>query len=527
MDPDPTGPAPDADLGVILDRMSDGFFAVDDRWTVTYTNTRGREILRAAVDDPGGETIEGRRLWEAIPAAVGTVFEDQYREAMETQEPVSFEAYFDPTETWFDVRAFPSETGLSVYVRDITERKQVRRERNESLRALQRLYAITSDVDRSFEEKLSALFDVACEYLGLPSGFLTRLDGEEQTVVAASSPHELLQPGMACRLEDAYCKRTIEREELLTVVHAVEEGWEGDPAHDRFALETYVGGRVEVDGELYGTLCFADTDARGRPFSRTQRTFVELLTRWVSYELERAQVRDRLQRERDRLDEFASIVSHDLRNPLTTAIGQLTLAREDLGEGAEAGAVADRLESVGRMLSRMDAMVTDLLTLAREGSVVDDTAVVPLADVVAAAWRSVGHQSGKLVDEVGDARVRCDESRLRELLENLFRNSLEHGAPNDATAAGRDSDGAVTVTVGVLDSGEGFYVADDGAGIDADDASAVFESGYTTAPDGTGFGLSIVSGIAEAHGWEVTAHESVSGGARFEVTGPGAVVRPD
>jgi signal transduction histidine kinase len=75
----------------------------------------------------------------------------------------------------------------------------------------------------------------------------------------------------------------------------------------------------------------------------------------------------------------------------------------------------------------------------------------------------------------------------------------------------------VTVTVG--DLADGFYVADDGPGIDAEDPSAVFEAGYSTSVDGTGFGLSIVTEIAEAHGWQVGATESDEGGARIEITG--------
>jgi signal transduction histidine kinase len=77
----------------------------------------------------------------------------------------------------------------------------------------------------------------------------------------------------------------------------------------------------------------------------------------------------------------------------------------------------------------------------------------------------------------------------------------------------------VTVTVGELADCDGFYVADDGPGIPADERETVFESGYSTAADGTGFGLSIVEEIASAHGWAVRVTDSAEGGARFEVAG--------
>jgi signal transduction histidine kinase len=88
--------------------------------------------------------------------------------------------------------------------------------------------------------------------------------------------------------------------------------------------------------------------------------------------------------------------------------------------------------------------------------------------------------------------------------------AVEHGSTDNRTQSGD----AITVRVGLLEGG--FYVADDGEGIDDSDREQVFEMGYTDAADGTGFGLSIVAGIAEAHGWSCSLAESRSGGARFE-----------
>jgi len=75
----------------------------------------------------------------------------------------------------------------------------------------------------------------------------------------------------------------------------------------------------------------------------------------------------------------------------------------------------------------------------------------------------------------------------------------------------------VMVTVGVLT--DGFYVEDDGPGIPPDRRDRVFDSGYTSAEDGTGLGLNIVERIVEAHGWEIAVTEGHDGGARFEITG--------
>jgi len=131
----------------------------------------------------------------------------------------------------------------------------------------------------------------------------------------------------------------------------------------------------------------------------------------------------------------------------------------------------------------------------------------------------------------------ADPDQLAHVFENLFRNSVEHSStgsrpvaddsegrkppgsgaePHDEETPG---DGAVTIRVGTTADGDGVYVADDGPGIPAEERERVFESGYSSSPDGTGFGLAIVREIVDAHGWEVRATESADGGARFEITG--------
>ncbi len=202
------------------------------------------------------------------------------------------------------------------------------------------------------------------------------------------------------------------------------------------------------------------------------------------------------QRENERLEEFVSIVSHDLRNPLRVADGRLELIRDEC-ESAH-------IDDVAQALDRMDALIEDLLTLAREGNQVDEIESIGLANVAKNSWQTVKTQQATLdADESGV--IEADRSRIQQLLENLYRNAIEHGGDD------------VTVSVGAID--DGFYVADTGHGIPESDREDVFEAGYSTNEDGTGFGLRIVKQIADAHGWEVEITESEDGGARFEITG--------
>ena len=205
---------------------------------------------------------------------------------------------------------------------------------------------------------------------------------------------------------------------------------------------------------------------------------------------------------REEFDEFTKVVSHDLRNPLNVASGHVELLYEDVAEQNED--YRQRLRKVMYAHDRMEALIENLLTLARSGGEVDAAEWIAFDSLCQRCWQNVSTANAELVVEF-DGEVRADASRLQQLVENLVRNAVEHG--------GED----VTVTIGETD--DGFYVADDGAGIPDEMKDRVFQNGFSTLSDGTGFGLAIVSEIADAHGWEVEVTESQGGGARFKVTG--------
>lgn len=216
----------------------------------------------------------------------------------------------------------------------------------------------------------------------------------------------------------------------------------------------------------------------------------------------RIQREKELRRKNDRLDEFAGIVAHDLRNPLSIAQGRTTIAAAQV-EGD--GGASDDLRVAQKALGRMEDIISDTLVLARRGDAVESPEPVPVAEIVGRCWNLVETGGASLV--VADkCTVEGDPDRLRHVFENLFRNAVEHGGAG------------VTVRVGRADDAT-LYVEDDGPGIPPGRRENVFEPGRTSREEGTGFGLAIVERIAEAHGWEVTLTEAEGGGARFEFTG--------
>lgn len=225
-------------------------------------------------------------------------------------------------------------------------------------------------------------------------------------------------------------------------------------------------------------------------------------------------ISDRKARERqlegktERLEEFASIVSHDLQTPITVADARLEFAKKECD--------SEHLFAIGDALARMEEIINATLTLAREGRVVDETEPVDLAEAAARWWRTIATDDAALEIETGELLVSADRERLRIVMENLFTNAIEHGASDEVRS---DGDPNVTVFIGELEEEHGFYVSDDGPGIPEGQRETVFEPGHSTSPDGTGFGLAIVEEIVEAHGWETDVTESEAGGARFEISG--------
>jgi len=214
---------------------------------------------------------------------------------------------------------------------------------------------------------------------------------------------------------------------------------------------------------------------------------------------ERQEREEALRDQKERLDQFADILAHDIRNPLTVAQGYVELAREDDD--------TPELERVGDALDRIDHLVDDVLALSKAGRIVGRSESVDLPALVEDAWETTETRDATLHVEDGLGAITADRSRVSELFENLFRNAVEHGGD------------AVDVRVGPLGTGTGFYVADDGPGIDESIRESVVDHGFSTDVDGTGYGLSIVQQIAAGHGWELTITDGPEGGARFDFRG--------
>lgn len=253
------------------------------------------------------------------------------------------------------------------------------------------------------------------------------------------------------------------------------------------------GWRVRKDGSRFWAdvvlSAFYDDSGNVAGFVKVTRDMTER----HQYDRRLEEQNKRLQQQNNRLNQFASMLAHELRNPLT--IAQIYLQQAAQGDAAA-------VEQVDEALDRIEEMIEVLLITTRGSDVDGEWNSIKLRKAAQQAWESVTTPDSELIVDT-DRRINADPTHLHHILENLFRNAVTH------------SDGAVTVRVGGLPTG--FFVADTGSGIPTEQRNEVFDPWFTTTEDGTGFGLAFVRHLASVYGWEVRVVESESGGARFEI----------
>jgi len=168
------------------------------------------------------------------------------------------------------------------------EQYRARREEARTERYRRELHRVTADTTLRTEEKVARLLELGCDRLGVENGHVVRIDqgaGRHEVWLAAGT--DFVEADTVTDLEETYCRETVGSEEVLAVFNAPAEGWGDDPAYERWDIGCYIGSRLVVRDDPYGTVCFVDQRPREQSFSQPERTFVDRVARWIEYLLER------------------------------------------------------------------------------------------------------------------------------------------------------------------------------------------------------------------------------------------------
>ncbi len=473
-----------------IEASTDGVALLDSDRRVRYANESF--VHRFGYDEL--EAIDGvswHELFEGGAQLAKTVFDTVRESGNWSGETRGVRA--DGRTVDLEVSVTGVENGTTAcVVRDISDQKH----RAETVESLHRV-ATALQSEGSVEAVCERTVEAAAELLDFDACTIVIQEGE-WLVPYATSEGTPPNGSRRMRIDQGLAGDTFQRGEP-SIIGNVDQDDRSDPAD-----ETYQSG-ISVPLGDHGVFQATETGPNG--FDQTDLELAELLLTHAATAIDRLEYEQTLEAQNERLQEFSSVVSHDIRNPLNVASGHLDLAATS---PTDAG---DYLEVASEALERIETLIDDLLVLARDGKDIDEVEAVDLEELVTECWANVetGDAAVEFMGPPG-ATVLVDRTRAAQLFENLFRNAIEHGTNGGAVA---DAD----LTVGVEPIHGGFAVEDDGRGIPPEHRDRVFSSGFTTADSGTGVGLSIVEQVAQAHGWDVRLAESDAGGVRFEFTG--------
>jgi len=478
----------ESELQRIFSRISDAFYALDEEWSFTHVNERAEELLGHS-----REELLGKRFWEVFSDAEDTAVWDRFHEAMETQESVNFEVEDETLDSWMEITAYPSETGLSVYFRDITDRHEKQRQIRERERRLQEYKEYTDDI-------LDAIDDLF--YVVTPDGMFQRWNETLCTVSGYSD----------AEIETMHALDFIAEEDKKTIAEGIETVFETGSERVEATLRTKDGQHIPME--------FAASIVETPDGTEV----LAGITRDITDRIERER---ELEESNERLEQFAYAASHDLQEPLRMVSSYLRLIERRYGEVFDEDG-QEFLDFAVDGADRMRDMIDGLLEYSRVESQGQPFEPVELDAVLADVrdnLRVMIEESDAEITAETLPRVRGDRRQLGQLFQNLLKNAIEYSgdepprihitAERHAPRSTARRPGSETVHQWIVS------VHDEGIGIDPEATDRIFEVFQSfDGPDAhsSGIGLALCERIVERHGGDIWVDTTPGEGTTFSFT---------
>jgi PAS domain S-box-containing protein len=519
--------------GNILESITDAFYALDHDWRFTYMNRQAEALLQRTRDE-----LLGQNVWEKFPETVGTLFDTQYHQAIAEQVSVVFEEFYSPLSNWYEVHAYPSQEGLSVYFHNITERRR----NAEALVERTRLAELNADIGLALtgsdrlDDMLGLCTKAIVEHLDAAFARIWTLNNKEQTLELQASA------GMYTHLDGSHGRVPIGKYKIGRIAeerkpHLTNEVLGDTRVSDqewakREGMVSFAGYPLIVEDRLIGVMAMfarkALTEATFQAMNAAANAVALGIERKRGEE-ERAQLFTSEQRARQEAeaanrtkDEFLGTLSHELRTPLTAILGWARmLSAGQLDESNKQRA----LETIERNARAQSQLIEDILDVSRviSGKLRLEVRPLDLATVIDAAVDTALPAADakdirlQRVLDSGASMVSGDSTRLQQVVWNLLANAIKF------TPRG----GRVQIRLERINSHVEIVISDTGQGMSSDILPFIFErfrqadSTSTRAHGGLGLGLAIVRHLVELHGGTVEAESAgVGQGSIFTVKLP-------
>ncbi|MEI6045805.1 MAG: PAS domain S-box protein [Chloroflexota bacterium] len=531
----------------ILESITDAFFALDYNWHFTYVNPQAEPLLKRR-----REELLGRNIWEEFPDALGSAFYQEYHKALSQKVTVAFEAFYSPFNVWFEVRAYPSQDGLSVYFQDISRRKKLEQEleirRQTELRRQKALSAVAMAVNSQagLDEVLEIAVVRLCEELAGSSasifllqpggrylegratiGFTAKANLKGELVDLQAMPSSALavrtkQAGYftiaeANNVEQAYFEN-LGFIETLVIPLLVEDEPIGI-GYVNYAKSTQIPNELELG--------FARDLANQCAIAIYKANLVQENTRLLSEAQAALQLREA----------FMHIAAHELKTPLTVLKGWLQLTERQMVKSLELeklpqdskflqtiGICQSNLEKALIQARQLELLVSDMTdaTAIIEDNLLLELHPLDLREVVEQALQDQvppnNSESKPQIEAKLESKeplwIRGDRFKLVKALDNLLDNALKFSP----------SDSKVYLTLQKEPNTRQVLISihDNGLGIAEEERKEIFRPYYQKERNynsrhfgGMGLGLFIAKAIVEAHQGELQLSPDAQSGTTF------------
>ena len=385
---------------------------------------------------------------------------------------------------------------------------------------LQQMTNIISDTSLDYATQIQLMLDEGCQYYQLPLGIISEIRDEDYKILSVCNTAPI-EVGQSFDLGETYCAITYQKDEPFYSDNFGESEFNGHPCYSAFNLDTYIGCKIIVNGNAFGTVNFSDSKKRNKPFSRREVTMLKHIAQWISfmitqqqYGIEKDTLINKLSDSNNELEQFAYIASHDLKEPIRTLKTFTSYLIKDLEAGKQDRVDQDK-SFIDEACERMTDLVDDILQLSRVGNTeytlapYDFNALVD--DTLTSLKVRIDETNAKIHVEKSPISLNIDKSQLGLALQNLIQNALKFHKPNEIPD--------IDISISEDNDSIKLIVSDKGIGIPNDQVDKIFgifkklhnPSEYA----GTGIGLAVVSKIMARHNGSVTVDSEENNGASF------------
>tara|TARA_R110000850_G_scaffold109303_1_gene222107 strand:+ start:149 stop:5653 length:5505 start_codon:yes stop_codon:yes gene_type:complete len=476
----------------ILESIADGFFAVDQDWHVTYWNHKAEELLMTRK-----EHILGKKLWDVFAAHVGLKSYKNYHMALRYQEVVHFEDYYPENNSWLEVSAYPSKSGLSVYFKNITERKQQEKTIRETHERFEKITEATNDAiwdydvvnnhlfwGKGFENQFGYTLDEITPTLDF---LVSRIHPDDQNRIGAKIG-QYMGDGVSTNWFEEYHFKKADGTYALIIDRAI-----------------FIRDENGVVTRVIGAM--TDISYR-KEYEESLKKLNERLKRH-SRELEISN---------EELEQFAYVTSHDLQEPLRMISSFLMLLEKKYGDKLDEKALEYIFYAIDGA-KRMKKIILDLLEFSKVGRFDEEKTPVDINEIIKEYCilrkKTIREKKASLHYE-NLPKIEGYSVPLTQVFYNLLDNALKYSKEEEAPS--------IQIQAAEHANHWEFAITDNGIGMEEKYFNKIFiifqrlhdKDTY----EGTGMGLAIVKKIIETLEGKIWVTSQPGKGSTFFFTVP-------